>query len=341
MEALSPRERLLNALKGKPVDRPPVICPGGMMNAAVVGVMKNSEYSLPSAHHDADLMSGLAGDVYRETGFENLGIPFCMTVEPEALGSEIDYGTLGCEPKIKKETYSSVRSVVFRSPGSIEKNSRAGAVIEAISILSRKYPDIPVIGSLTGPLSTAASIVDPMMFMKELRREKDGAHRMLDYVCGQLISYARLLADNGAEVISIADPTATGEILGPRMFGEYAVPCLNSLADAIHKMGVSVIIHICGELRRVKKELAELRGDALSVDAMVNLKSLKKETPGLITMGNLSTYLLEFGNEEKVQKSVKNLKGNDIDIMAPACGLSTSTPIANIRAFTSAVKETD
>jgi [methyl-Co(III) methanol-specific corrinoid protein]:coenzyme M methyltransferase len=30
---------------------------------------------------------------------------------------------------------------------------------------------------------------------------------------------------------------------------------------------------------------------------------------------------------------------NNIDIMAPACGLSTSTPLANIQAFTAAVKQ--
>ncbi|MDR1916220.1 MAG: methylcobamide--CoM methyltransferase [Synergistaceae bacterium] len=340
MNSISPRERLLRSLGGKTVDRPPVICPGGMMNAAVVDVMTSGIYKLPEAHHDPDLMSGLAGNVQRETGFENFGIPFCMTVEAESLGSEVDYGSLECEPKIGREPFPSVKEVEFRPRGVIGRTARAEAVIEAITSLSREYEDIPAIGSVTGPLSTAASIVDPMPFLKDLRREKDAAHRVLDYVCGELEDYARLMVEGGASVISIADPTATGEILGPKIFREFALPYLNRLADAVHAAGVPVIIHICGNVRSIKSELALLRGDALSVDAMVNLKALKGETPGITTMGNLSTYLLEFGNEGSVGKSVRALMNQDIDIMAPACGLSTSTPIENIRAFTSAVRET-
>ncbi|MDR3165904.1 MAG: methylcobamide--CoM methyltransferase [Synergistaceae bacterium] len=339
MDIISPKERLLNVLSGKPADRPTVICPGGMMNAAVVDVMKNGAHTLPAAHHDAGLMSGLADDVQRETGFENFGIPFCMTVEAESLGSSVDYGTIKCEPKIGKESFPSVRDVEFRPKRAIEKNKRARAIVDAISTLSQKYPDIPTIGAITGPLSTSASIVDPMTFLKELRRGKNDAHRVLDYVCNQLIDYAGLMIEGGADVISIADPTATGEILGPLMFGEYAVPYLNQLADAIHKLGIPVIIHICGNVKTVRKGLAMLHGDALSVDAMVSLGTLKSEISGLTTMGNLSTYMLEFGDEEKVRSGVRSLLGQNIDIMAPACGLSTSTPIRNIRAFTLAVKE--
>lgn len=91
---LSPKERLLRTFEKKTVDRPPVICPGGMMNAAIVEIMNSTGHTLPMAHHDDRLMSSLAKDVQNQTGFENFGIPFCMTVEAEVLGSEIDYGSL-------------------------------------------------------------------------------------------------------------------------------------------------------------------------------------------------------------------------------------------------------
>jgi [methyl-Co(III) methanol-specific corrinoid protein]:coenzyme M methyltransferase len=177
-----------------------------------------------------------------------------------------------------------------------------------------------------------------MMFLKELRREQEASHRVLSYVSDQLIAYARLMADNGASVITIADPTATGEILGPKLFNEYAVTYINQVTDAIHGMGIPVIVHICGQVRMVNAHLPGIHGKALSVDAMVNLKLLKEETGVGTTMGNLSTYLLEFSEPEKVYDHVTRLMKNNIDIMAPACGLSTSTPLANIQAFTSAVK---
>lgn len=339
MDVLSPKERLLRSLKKEKVDRHPIICPGGMMNAALVEIMQKTGHTLPEAHHVDSLMRELAFDVQVNTGFENFGIPFCMTIEAEALGSPIDFGTLACEPKIKQEAYSSVKEVRFLPRGSMEKSSRVAAVVQSLHYLSEKYPDVPAIGSLTGPLSTAASIVDPMTFLKQLRREKEMAHKVLTYVCEQLIDYAQLMVDNGAAVISIADPTATGEILGPKMFQEYAVPYLNMIADAIHAMGVPVIIHICGEMAMVKPQIASLHGDAISVDAFVNLKQMKDEYHSLTTMGNLSTYLLEFSDPEVIYQQAKGLLKNNIDIIAPACGLSTSTKLANIHAFTTAIKE--
>jgi [methyl-Co(III) methanol-specific corrinoid protein]:coenzyme M methyltransferase len=339
MDALSPKERLERSLNKEGVDRPPVICPGGMMNAAIVEVMTQRGAALPEAHHAGDLMQNLAADVQDMTGFENFGLPFCMTIEAEALGSEVDYGSLKCEPKIAREIFPSVRDVNYLPSGSILNNKRAAAVIGAMDSLSKKYPDVPVVGTLTGPMSLAASIVDPMTFLKELHREKEAAHRVLSYVSDQLVEYARLMADNGASVITIADPTATGEILGPRLFNEYAVTYINQVTDAIHGMGIPVIVHICGQVRMVNAHLPGIHGKALSVDAMVNLKLLKEETGVGTTMGNLSTYLLEFGNPEKVHQHATRLMKNSIDIMAPACGLSTSTPLANIRAFTGAVKE--
>jgi [methyl-Co(III) methanol-specific corrinoid protein]:coenzyme M methyltransferase len=338
MDAFSPKERLIKAFNKQKVERPPVICPGGMMNAAIVDIMNKTGHTLPDAHHTATEMADLARDVCENTGFENFGIPFCMTVEAESLGSEIDFGSLECEPKIKKERYASVTEVDFLPNGIIAKSTRAEAVAQTIYLLSKKHPDIPAIGSLTGPMSTAASIVDPMNFLKQLRREKADAHKVIDYVSEQLIAYARLMADSGAAAISIADPTATGEILGPKFFDEYAVLYLNKITDAIHDMGIPVIIHICGDVRMVKPQLQKLHGDTLSVDAFVDLKLLKGELADISTMGNLSTYLLEFGDSGKVFESAKHLLTKDIDILAPACGLSTSTPLANIKAFTAAVK---
>ncbi|MHC6204371.1 uroporphyrinogen decarboxylase family protein [Breznakiellaceae bacterium SP9] len=335
---LSPRERMLRSLSGQGVDRPPVICPGGMMNAALVEVMTKTGNTLPAAHHEGELMSNLAASVAQETGFENFGIPFCMTIEAQALGSTIDYGSLSCEPKIAHEAFPSVKAVPQSGEGMIAKNKRAQAVLHAVKRLSKEQPDIPVIGSITGPLSTAASIVDPMTFLRETRRDKAGVHRVLSFITAELIAWAKLIADTGAAAISIADPTATGEILGPKLFAEYALPYLNELTRAVRTMKVPVIIHICGDVRMVKKQLFALQSNALSVDAMVNLAALKEEKADLVTMGNLSTYLLESGEPATVQSATEVLLKRGIDIMAPACGLSTSSPLANIQAFTGTVK---
>ncbi|HJV64807.1 MAG TPA: uroporphyrinogen decarboxylase family protein [Geomonas sp.] len=337
--SLSPKERLLDTLGKKLVDRPPVICTGGMMNAAIVDVMNHTGHTLPEGHFRADLMAELATDVHHDTGFENFGIPFCMTVEAEVLGSDIDFGTLSCEPKIAREPFASTAEVVFRDPRKMLDTGRIQAVAQAGHLLSRANPDIPVIGSVTGPVSTAASLVDPMAFLKELHKKREQSHRVMDYLSGFLIAFARLLVDNGATAICIGDPTATGEILGPRLFDEYAVAYLNKVIDGIHATGVPVLVHICGEMRAVKPSIPKLHCDAISTDAFVNLRLLKEEYPQLTTMGNLSTFLLELGEPDKVSRQTANLVNDGIDIISPACGLSTSSSICNIQAMTSTVKD--
>ncbi|MDD6312255.1 MAG: uroporphyrinogen decarboxylase family protein, partial [Firmicutes bacterium] len=320
MDVFSPKERLLRKLNKQETERPPVICPGGMMNSAIVDIMNKTGHTLPEAHKTPELMTALANDVMENTGFENFGVPFCMTVEAEVLGSEINFGSLECEPKIQKEVFPSVDKVEFLPLGTMAKAPRVETVVNTIYNLSKLNPDVPAIGSITGPLSTTGSIVDPMPFLKQLRRDKENSHKVLDYVTDHLIEYAQLMVDNGAAVISIADPTATGEILGPKMFEEYAVTYINKLVDAIHKMNTPVIVHICGKMDTVTSQIAMLYGDAISVDAFVSLKNIKKEIPEATTMGNLSTILLQFGNTDKVEKTAELLLRDKIDIIAPACG---------------------
>jgi MtaA/CmuA family methyltransferase len=336
---MSPKERLARVLGKKSVDRPPVICTGGMMNAAIVEIMQDTGQTLPEAHFDDICMAALAGEVQQATGFENLGIPFCMTVEAEVLGSDIDFGTLACEPKIAREVFPSVSAVSYKDIKEMIRSGRIDPIVQAAHRLAKVYPDIPVIGNLTGPVSTAASIVDPIPFLKELRKSKDDAHRVLDYVTDLLIEFAYVMIDNGVAVISIGDPTATGEILGPKMFAEYPLHYINKIIDAVHQRNVPVIVHICGNMNVVKHLLPEMKADAISTDAMVNLRLLKEEFPQLTTMGNLSTYLLEFGSPEKVAAQARSLVRDGIDIISPACGLSTSTILKNIQAMTGEVKE--
>ena len=339
MNDLTPKERIQRTFKKQTIDRPPIICPGGMMNSAIVEVMNKTGHILPLGHHDSKIMAELANDVYQNTGFENFGIPFCMTVEAEVLGSEINYGTLACEPKIQREVFATASDVIFKELGAMEKNKRVNSIIEATYELSKKYPDVPVIGSLTGPISTSASLVDPISFLKELRKNPTIAHSVIDYASNHIIELAKLMIENGADVISIADPTATGEILGPKMFDEYAVRYLNKIINAIHAMNTPVIVHICGKMSAVKKYIPKIKSDAISTDSSINLKMLKQEYSGLTTMGNVSTYLLEFGDEEKIANQTVKLVKDGVNIISPACGLSTSTPLKNIETMTKIVKE--
>ncbi|MPM97918.1 hypothetical protein SDC9_145098 [bioreactor metagenome] len=89
----------------------------------------------------------------------------------------------------------------------------------------------------------------------------------------------------------------------------------------------------------VRQSIPDIRANAISTDAIVDLRRLKQDFTSLTTMGNLSTYLLEYGPTEKVAERARLLVRDGVDIISPACGLSTSTRLAHIQAMTAAVRE--
>ncbi|MDR2075833.1 MAG: methylcobamide--CoM methyltransferase [Desulfovibrio sp.] len=334
----TPKERLLRVLRREKTDRPPVACMGGMMNAAIVEIAGNCPATLPGAHSDADQMAELALAVAGQTGFENLAVPFCMTVEAESLGSAVDLGTLACEPKIVSEPYHSISAVPDLDWESLLGAGRIPMVLKAVERLAAAGTDLPIIVSLTGPISTAASLVNPPAFFKELRKRKEDAHRLLSRISLFLGEYARRAVRAGADVIAIGDPSATGDILGPALFEEFAVPYVREVVRAAHAENVPTIVHICGDTDRCRALWPLMESEAVSVDAMINLAKLKRFLPGIVTMGNLSTYMLEFGTAARVARRTEILIRAGVDIIAPACGLSTGTKLPVIRAMTGAVR---
>ena len=91
------KERLLRVLWGQTVDRPPVICPGGMMNGCVSQVLEQLERETSV---DREKIIKAAKLTQELTGFENIGVPFCMTVEAECFGAKVDYGNSQVEPRV-------------------------------------------------------------------------------------------------------------------------------------------------------------------------------------------------------------------------------------------------
>lgn len=342
---MNPKERLEAVLRHRPVDRPPVICPGGMMNAAVIETMEGSAFRLPGAHSSEEQMAGLAAAVWEKTGFENIGLPFCMTIEAENLGSRVDMGSLTCEPKIEKEARVSVNDVPVDDVGARARvflgTGRVPVVLGAISRAAAAHPTVPVIGVVTGPLSAAASVVDPVTFFKELHKNREGAHRVVDHVSFLISALATKMIGAGASVVTIADPSASGEILGPDLFREYAVPCLNRIVDAVHAASGLAIVHICGDMKRALAHLDAIRADALSFDSVMSLPRIKAEHPHFAVMGNVSTALLASGSGARalgrISGAAEKLVREGVDIIAPACGLDLHTPLAAIRALTGAV----
>ncbi len=337
---LTPKERLKLTFEGKKTDRPPCICPGGMMNMVTADLMDQIHVYLPEAHTDARKMADLAKAVYETGCFENCGVPFCMTVEAEEMGAKVDMGSNIYEPHVIEYVIDTVSDYRKLLPVDVTRG-RAKVVTDAIRILKEEINGVPIVGNLTGPVSTASSVMEPVNFYKELRKKNQEAHAYMEFVTDQLIAFGRAQIEAGADVIAISDPSGTGEILGPKYFKEFAVTYINRLLDGLQKEKLGTIVHICGQMSPVYKEINEVKSDALSFDSIVPMKEARKHLENRVLMGNVSTYALEFGDPARVKMLTRSCIKNGSDIISPACGLGMKSPIENIQAILECLNEED
>ncbi|CAH2214557.1 methylcobamide:CoM methyltransferase MtbA [Tepidibacter aestuarii] len=335
---LTPKERLYNTLKGNEVDRPPCICPGGMMNMIIEDVMDITGVTWPNAHTDAQMMADLTEGIYENKGFENFGVPFCMTVEAEAMGAKVYMGTKVNEPRVIEYPIESVTD--WEKLKSINLNEgRSKVVLDAIKILKQKDKDVPIIANLTGPISLASSLMEPTIFYKQLRKKPKEAHEFMEFVTQNLIEFGRAQLEAGADVLTISDPSGTGELLGPKIFREFAVPYLNEIINSLREIkDKGTIIHICGRLKSIYNELNILNSDAISFDSITSVTKVVENVTNKVFMGNVSTFALENNTPEKL-KSISNIcLENGVDILSPACGIGPRTKLENIQAIVEAAK---
>jgi methyltransferase, mtaA/cmuA family len=336
--AFNERQRLLRALKKEQVDRPPVVCPGGMMNMITTDLMEISGVRWPQAHTDAQMMAELAYANYQNGCFENVGLPFDMVAEAEQMGAQITLGSECIEPHVTGYAMSELADFRKLNPLDMTRG-RIAVALQAIRILKERDPNIPIIGNITGPISTASSLMEPVKFYKALKKNPEEADAFLTFVTTQLIRFARAQIEAGADVISVADPSGTGEILGPKLFERYTGKYLNLFYDAIRDTQVGTICHICGQMKSVYKEMDKVKSDALSFDSIVPMRQARMNLKDRVLMGNVSTYALEFGDPARVAILTREIGKSSTDIIAPACGLGTKSPIVNIQAILKTVRE--
>jgi [methyl-Co(III) methanol-specific corrinoid protein]:coenzyme M methyltransferase len=337
---LTEKERLTKVFHHEEVDRPPCICPGGMMNMITTDLMDKAGVTWPEAHTDAKMMADLAQASYENGCFENIGVPFCMTIEAESLGATVTLGSKIYEPHVSDYVIDTVEDWKKLKPADLQ-TGRAKVVLDAIRILKSRNLDAPIIGNITGPISTASSVMEPVIFYKQLRKKNKIAHEYMEFVTDQIIEFAKAQLEAGADVIAISDPSGTGEILGPRMFEEFAVKYLNKILDALQIEKIGTIVHICGQMKSVYRQINMVHSNALSFDSIVSMSEARKNLPDRVLMGNVSTYALEFGDPNRVARLTRHCVKTGSDIISPACGLGTKSPITNIQAILQTLKEED
>ncbi|MHC4714253.1 MAG: uroporphyrinogen decarboxylase family protein [Planctomycetota bacterium] len=329
------KERLLSILDGRDNSSVAVLCPGGMMSMAVTEVMQSCAAAWPQAHSNPRLMAGLALAMHRASGFDSVAVPFCMTVEAEVFGAEVDVGSMHVQPRVAQFPLDVDGD--FAIPPPDWRTGRAPVLEEALRCVHSQRPDLPLVGNVVGPFSLLGMLADPLKIMRWTRRRPALLKDCVSLLSTHIAEFAARQASAGADIICIAEPTATGEILGGAHFAEFVLDNLNSIAARLRTAGARVIMHICGDVKSIENELMGLEADAVSFDAMVDVISLVARRPPWLVMGNVSAFLLATASPAEVHRVCRVLLDGGVRLIAPACGIVPSTSAANLSSMSAAV----
>ncbi|KKH43165.1 methylcobamide:CoM methyltransferase MtaA [Methanosarcina mazei] len=336
MSEFTLKTRLLAALKGEPVDKVPVC---SVTQTGIVELMDVVGAPWPEAHTNPELMAKLALANHELSGLEAVRLPYCLTVLVEAMGCEINMGTKNRQPSVTGHPYpKDLEGAAV--PADLLQRGRIPVVLEAIKIIREKVgPDVPIVGGMEGPVTVASDLVSVKSFMKWSIKKTDLLEQALDIATEASIIYANAMVEAGADVIAIADPVASPDLMSPDSFRQFLKSRLQKFASSVNSV---TVLHICGNVNPILSDMADCGFEGLSVEEKIGSAKKGKEVIGTRArlVGNVSSpFTLLPGPVDKIKAEAKKALEGGIDVLAPGCGIAPMTPLENVKALVAARDE--
>lgn len=331
------KEIFKKAVKLEPTPRVPVIfLSGGVWAFNQVGKSLQDSFDM-SPEESSDYWV----EIYEKThtdllwcaaGSNNLAL--------RALGAECDFSKPGVAASSKPflEKPSDVDKLNI---GKIKEDPGVIAMLESTKLRKKKLGDKVMLAvSQWGPMTLANLMYGATPFMMMLRKDPEGVKHILEFTTEVVVEYWKLFAEAGVEHVSQAEPVASGDMISPKMFLEYAFPYMKKVNEEIGDKVFSKMIHICGNTTKILDYLPDTGADMFSMDYKVDLAEARKILDGRMAFaGQIDPAdIMYMADSEKVKEVAKQCiedaqweKGGYI--LMPGCDLSPMTPLENIQAM--------
>ena len=344
MNAMTPKERVKNALEGKPVDRTPfAVLNGQSWIAARHGLTMASLLDLPDAG------AQLLVDAYRELGTDIL-TSGCAAAWPmmEVMGGKVDMNTLSAE--IVSRPLGSIDEINGFDAEKVISEMRNDRYYQRTLVQLREMrrivgDEIMIGGGFFGPFTMAAQMIGVENFMVELiDGEEEDVFGAIDFAAEIVAAYLEDLVGCGLDLITIPEPVASGDLIRPSLFEKFVLPADMKVKERLKEKCADVLIHICGKTDSLVAPVARSGFGIFSVDSIDMIKAQKDSGGRTAMFGNLSPALiLAVKTPEEVYEISKKLCGEMKDyglfILAPGCDLAPNIPLENIQAMARAARD--
>lgn len=329
--------RFKKALKGESIDMVPVC---SVTQTGTVELMEMTGAYWPQANYDASKMAALALGGHEIAGFENVRCPFCTTVLAETLGCTVAEGSVDIQPYVTDFPCKNKKDVKNISvPDPLLESKRTSVVLDAVGILKEQVgEDVPVVAGLVGPAGLASMLAGMKNYLMWFVTNPEIVEELMGVLTDACIEYANGLLERGADAVTLIDSEAGPDIIAPEMFEASVFPLYRKFCREVNGLK---ILHMCGDATSVLNPLADAGFEGISIEEKVSVSFAKRIVGNRVRLiGNVSPSdtLLMKGPEEVMIEARACLE-DDIDILAPGCGLAPHTPLENIKTLVRARNE--
>jgi MtaA/CmuA family methyltransferase len=297
-------------------------------------MMEVSKAPWPGSHSNPEQMARLAAMPWELTGLPSATVPFCLSLEAEALGCQIDWGTINRTPSVKKPV--ATKPDEFDVPENLLEQGRIMTALEAIEILQDRLGQKIVINAkVTGPFTIAGHVFGVGNFLSWIKTNPEFVHDAMSRTVEVTKELAKAFLAHGADVVSVSDPTSSGDLLSGVYYEEFVFPHHKDVAASIHAPST---LHICGYTKELLAHIRHTGFDGFSFEEKVDVLTAKKLLGDDISLiGNISPVATMLqGTPDNVTAEAVACMQKGIDLLSSGCTLS---PRENIRALVRAAEQ--
>ncbi|MEX1139560.1 MAG: uroporphyrinogen decarboxylase family protein, partial [Bacteroidota bacterium] len=277
----------------------------------------------------------------RDFGWDGIFVATDSVALAHSLGAPVEYTETGVAPASRGllEDLKGVDALIHPDI----RETRLNEWITATRLLVKEVGDRVLIIARAdqGPFSLACQVRGMQDFMMELgtREHPDDLHALLRFSTEYVWQFADLLLEAGAHVVSIGDALASGSLIAPATFEEFAFPYQKEIARRVHQRGGLLSIHVCGHTTSVMNRLVATGADIVEFDAQTDFDTAITAARGKsCLLGNVDTSdVMTFGRPDAVAEEcrwrLKKVQPASGYILSSGCALSPNSPAENIQAM--------
>lgn len=329
------KEIILKAIRReRPGRTPVVILSGGAWTFNSAG------YTLESVLGRPELMASVIAETYRwkapsdaiwvGSGFNNL--------PAKALGGELKFPAKGT-PQVVESLFAKPSEIEQIDLKRIDRDPDVLSLWATTRLVDQEIGNRTLIGaSGWGPFTLAAQLYGTEKLMSQIYKDRQAVLAVLEFGVEASLKYYKGFIKNGARIISIGEPTASGDMISRRHFEQFALPAITRFMGRMRAVGALNLLHICGNIMNRLDLIPESGADILSVDYKVDLRKVREIMGGRIAFaGNVNPVTIGQASPADVAQACRDClqaggkAGNFI--LMPGCDLPPSAPLANVRRF--------